>query len=422
MDRAVSIHPRLPTSPRADSAWFARRDEFKQLVDSSDCERIAGQEFNIRQITPSTLLGAGQVAQVADFIAAEEVDVAFVDHQLSPVQQQKLEAAWGVKVVDRTGLILEIFASRARTREGCLQVELASLNYQLGRLVRSWTHLERQRGGHGFLGGPGERQIELDRRMIRDRIQRLEKDLQHVRKMRATQRAGRDRSAVQTVALVGYTNAGKSTLFNRLCSSDVHAADQLFATLDPTLRKLALPNGLSLMLSDTVGFVQDLPHELVDAFRATLEEVMEADLIIHVRDIADPESAMQKNVVEETLQQMGLQGDAMPIMIEVLNKCDLAPHVTSQITETIHGSRLALSALNGEGIEALQTLLEQWLQTSMPRYSLKIPVSDGKTLALCHEKGVVITQKVDDDWMHLTVQLPLRYATTLGLIEPDETW
>jgi len=418
----VSIHPRLPSSPRADSAWFARRDEFKQLVDSSHCERVAGQEFNIRQITPSTLLGSGQVTQIADLIAAEEVDVAFVDHQLTPVQQCNLETAWAVKVVDRTGLILEIFASRARTREGCLQVELASLNYQLGRLVRSWTHLERQRGGHGFLGGPGERQIELDRRMIRDRIQRLEADLQQVRNMRATQRAGRDRNAVQTVALVGYTNAGKSTLFNRLCHSDVHAANQLFATLDPTLRKLTLPNGLSLMLSDTVGFVQDLPHELVDAFRATLEEVVEADLIIHVRDIADPESAMQKNVVEKTLQQMGLHGDAMPIMIEVLNKCDLAPDISSQITETIHGSRLALSALNGDGVEALQALLQQWLQTSMPRYSMKIPVGDGKTVALCHEKGVVLTQTMDDEYIYLSVQLPLRYATTLGLIEREEEW
>ncbi|MDQ6975085.1 MAG: GTPase HflX [Mariprofundaceae bacterium] len=421
-DRAVSIHPRLPSSARVDSAWLARRNEFEQLVAASHCERVGGQEMNIRQIVPSTLFGAGQVTQIGDFIVAEEADVAFVDHQLSPVQQRNLETAWSVKVVDRTGLILEIFASRARTREGGLQVELASLNYQLGRLVRSWTHLERQRGGHGFLGGPGERQIELDRRMIRDRIQRLEKDLKQVRKMRATQRAGRERNAVQTVALVGYTNAGKSTLFNRLCQSNVHVANQLFATLDPTLRKLELPNGLSLMLSDTVGFVQDLPHELVNAFRATLEEVVEADLILHVRDIADPEATMQKQVVEQTLEQMGLQGDGMPIVVEVLNKCDLTPHVTSHITENIHGSRLALSALDGRGIEDLQALLQRWLQKSMPTYTLKIPVSDGRTLALCHEKGVVIAQQTDDEYIQMTVQLPLRYATALGCIKKDEVW
>jgi len=361
------------------------------------------------------------VEQLGQWMEANEAEVAFVDYQLSPVQQRNLETAWGVKVVDRTGLILEIFADRARTREGCLQVELASLNYQLGRLVRSWTHLERQRGGHGFLGGPGERQIELDRRMIRQSIQRLEIELAHVRRMRATQRGGRTRNAIQTVALVGYTNAGKSTLFNRLCQSDVHAADQLFATLDPTLRKLTLPNGLILMMSDTVGFVQDLPHELVDAFRATLEEVMEADLIIHVRDMADPESAMQKQVVEETLQQMGLHGDDIPVMIEVLNKCDLAPHIESRICEGTHGSRLALSALRGEGVDALLTLLQQWLQDAMQLCQLRIPLGDGKTLALCHQHGVIVEQHYDEEALHLQVQLPARYAMQLADFMVDES-
>ncbi|MDQ6979767.1 MAG: GTPase HflX, partial [Mariprofundaceae bacterium] len=364
---------------------------------------------------------SGQVEQLGQWMEAKEAEVAFVDHQLSPVQQRNLETAWGVKVVDRTGLILEIFADRARTREGCLQVDLASLNYQLGRLVRSWTHLERQRGGHGFLGGPGERQLELDRRMIRQSIQRLEVDLSHVRRMRATQRSGRERNAVQTVALVGYTNAGKSTLFNRLCQSDVHAADQLFATLDPTLRKLTLPHGLSLMMSDTVGFVQDLPHELVDAFRATLEEVMEADLVIHVRDMADPESAMQKQVVEETLQHMGLHGDDMPMMIEVLNKCDLAPHIESRMCEGTHGSRLALSALSGEGVDDLLTVLQQWLQASMQVCELRVPLGDGKTVALCHEHGVILEQRYDDEALYLRAQLPARYALQLAdMIVQDE--
>jgi len=391
------------------------------LIAASHCQCIGSQSVAVRQLLPRSLLGSGQVEQLGQWMEANEAEVAFVDHQLSPVQQRNLETAWGVKVVDRTGLILEIFADRARTREGCLQVELASLNYQLGRLVRSWTHLERQRGGHGFLGGPGERQIELDRRMIRQTIQRLEVDLSQVRRMRATQRSGRERNAIQTVALVGYTNAGKSTLFNRLCQSDVHAADQLFATLDPTLRKLTLPNGLLLMMSDTVGFVQDLPHELVDAFRATLEEVMEADLIIHVRDMADPESAMQKQVVEETLQQMGLHGDEMPVMIEVLNKCDLAPHIESRICEGTHGSRLALSALSGKGVDDLLTVLQQWLQDAMQVCELRVPLGDGKTVALCHKHGVILQQHHDDEALYLQVQLPARYAMQLAdMISTDK--
>jgi GTP-binding protein HflX len=324
-DIAISVHPALAAKRIGEYVWAARAEEFDRLVEATDCKRVDSMSFTVRRALAGTLFGKGQVEETRLMVERCEADVVFVDHPLSPVQQRNLETAWQSKVVDRTGLILEIFASRARTREGVLQVELASLNYQLGRLVRSWTHLERQRGGFGFLGGPGERQIELDRRMIRNSIRSLEKDLEKVKRMRSTQREGRKRKDIPTVALVGYTNAGKSTLFNHLTDSGVYVADQLFATLDPTLRLLELNDGLRLMLSDTVGFVQELPHELVDAFRATLEEVTEADLILHIRDAADPMLAEQGQVVKDTLEQLGLVGDGAPPVLEVLNKKDLVP-------------------------------------------------------------------------------------------------
>jgi len=351
-------------------------------------------------------LGSGQVARIADLVEQLAAAVVFVDHPLTPVQQRNLEKAWQSKVVDRTGLILEIFAARARTREGVLQVQLASLNYQVSRLVRSWTHLERQRGGFGFMGGPGERQIELDRRMIRQQIKQLEKELDQVRTRRATQRAERQRNAIPTVALVGYTNAGKSTLFNRLTSADVHAGDQLFATLDPTLRQVDLGKKTSIVLSDTVGFVQALPHELVDAFRATLEEVMEADLILHVRDIADGESQNQKAVVESTLRQLGLDGDDAPPMVEVLNKCDLAPHITSTITPDIKGSRLAISAINGDGIAELCDFLRRWTQRDWQMQTLHFAASDGARIARCYQHGEVQSLTTKDDQVTIRCLLP----------------
>jgi len=414
IDLAMSVHPKFSDLRLTDYTWTSRREEFDRLVEASHCELKHSVSFPIRKATAATLLGSGQVGNIAQQVEENEIVVVFVDHQLSPVQQRNLETAWNTKVVDRTGLILEIFAARARTREGVMQVELASLNYQVSRLVRSWTHLERQRGGVGFMGGPGERQIELDRRMIRVRIKSVEKDLAHVRKMRATQRAGRKRKDIPTVALVGYTNAGKSTLFNRLTEANVYVADQLFATLDPTLRKLELAGSSSVILSDTVGFVQNLPHELVDAFRATLEEVIEADLILHMRDVSDPETVTQKQVVEETLVELGLEGDDAPPVVEVLNKIDLAPHICSTIVEDIAGSRVALSAITGEGVEDLTQLLRDWMEAGMETMQLTIALSDGKTLAYCHQYGRILSQDVQDDSLSVVVKIPAKYVEKLA--------
>ncbi len=355
---------------------------------------------------PAMLLGEGQVAAQGEALHARSVEVAVIDAQLSPVQQRNLEKAWGCKVIDRTGLILDIFGERARTSEGALQVELAHLDYQRSRLVRSWTHLERQRGGFGFLGGPGETQIEADRRLIGDRIVRLKKELEQVRRTRHLHRHARKRVPFPVVALVGYTNAGKSTLFNAMTGAEVVAKDQLFATLDPTMRGLRLPSGRRAILSDTVGFISELPTELVAAFRATLEEVAEADVILHVRDIAHPDTAAQRADVLAVLADMvadGMLDAGWPNRcIEVLNKADLAGGVAAVAAR---GGAVAVSAVTGEGLDALAAAIDGRIAAGMDVAEYDIPPADGARLAWLYQHGEVIERADDEAAIHVRVRL-----------------
>ena len=336
----------------------------------------------------------------------KRVGVVVVDATLSPVQQRNLEREWSCKVIDRTGLILDIFGERARTKEGALQVELAHLDYQRSRLVRSWTHLERQRGGFGFLGGPGETQIEADRRLITDRIVRLKRELDQVRRTRGLHRSARSRVPFPVVALVGYTNAGKSTLFNSLTGAAVHAEDQLFATLDPTMRGLHLPSGRKAILSDTVGFISELPTELVAAFRATLEEVAEADIILHVRDIAHPETAAQRanvNAVLEDLEKDGaLDGDWRNRTVEVLNKADL---LAGTANVPLRGDAVPVSAVTGEGLPALLTAIGERIAAGMQQMDYELSLQDGAGLAWLYQHGEVLQRTDSEDAIHLRVRL-----------------
>ena len=366
---------------------------------------VGATAVRVRQSRPATLLGAGQAAELGTRIAEAEAELVVVDNNLTPVQQSNLEKIWNAKVIDRTGLILEIFGERAATAEGRLQVELAHLDYQAGRLVRSWTHLERQRGGFGFLGGPGETQIEADRRMIRDRMARIRRELEQVTRTRGLHRARRQRAPWPVIALVGYTNAGKSTLFNRLTGADVMAQDMLFATLDPTMRQISLPGIDKAILSDTVGFVSDLPHQLVAAFRATLEEVLSADLILHVRDIAHPDSDAQKADVLDVLADLGAapgdgeagegQGAQTP-MIEVWNKADLIDDPDQLAAVQARAAKddwvALVSALTGAGVDALKRQLSDILGKAHRRYELALDASDGAALAWLHAHGEVLSE------------------------------
>ncbi len=360
----------------------------------------------LRNRRPATLLGDGQVEAQGEALQAEGVTVAVVDAALSPVQQRNLERRWDCKVIDRTGLILDIFGERAQTREGTLQVELAHLEYQRSRLVRSWTHLERQRGGFGFLGGPGETQIEADRRLIGDRIVRLKKDLEQVRRTRGLHRSARRRVPFPVIALVGYTNAGKSTLFNALTGSEVTARDQLFATLDPTMRGLRLPSGRRAILSDTVGFISELPTELVAAFRATLEEVAEADVILHVRDGAHPDSAAQRGDVIAVLDSMArdhtLDADWPSRTIEVLNKADLLGGVSHVPARP---GAVAVSAITGEGMASLLEAIDTRIAAAMELADYVIPPADGARLAWLYQHGEVVGRTDADTAIHVTVRL-----------------
>ncbi|MFA5899442.1 MAG: GTPase HflX [Hyphomicrobium sp.] len=375
-----------------------RLQEATGLAEAIDLNVVESLLVPVANPRPATLFGTGKVESLKAQIAEQQIDLVIIDHPVSPIQQRNLERAWDAKVLDRTGLILEIFGRRARTKEGRLQVELAHLSYQKSRLVRTWTHLERQRGGYGFLGGPGEAQIELDRRMIDERIIAIRKDLEVVVRTRELHRKGRRRMPYPVVAIVGYTNAGKSTLFNRITGADVYAKHQLFATLDPTMREVRLSSGRRIILSDTVGFISDLPTMLVAAFRATLEEVIEADLVLHVRDISHAETDSQARDVEAVLKDLGIdtQAAAAPIL-EVWNKIDLLSAQT--LEEAVSAARwverppVLVSAVTGEGILTLLGEVDRRLGLGDVVFELVIPIEGGRLMSWLHEETEVLERE-----------------------------
>ncbi len=404
-DGRPASHQHAPEDRLAEAMGLAR---------AIDLDVKGGYLVTVSRPRPATLMGSGKVEEIKALVLADKIELVIVDHPLAPIQQRNLEKAWNAKVLDRTGLILEIFGRRARTREGRLQVELAHLDYQRSRLVRTWTHLERQRGGFGFLGGPGESQLEADRRMIRDRIAAIRLELEDVRRTRDLHRGGRARVPYPVVALVGYTNAGKSTLFNRLTGADVVARDQLFATLDPTMREVRLPasgvakdqgstgNGRRIILSDTVGFISQLPTMLVAAFRATLEEVIEADVILHVRDISHDESLAQRADVETVLRELGIATqDEDSRLLEVWNKIDCLG--AAQRDEVANAARRQLhtpvlvSAVTGEGIDGLLALLAERLGRKDETFELVVPAQEGRLLAWLHENTEIVERTTNDD-------------------------
>ena len=393
------------------------RDSEARLEEATGLARAIGLTIAeavaapISQIRPATYLGKGKVEEIVGLITGHDIELVVMDCALSPIQQRNLEKEWNTKVLDRTGLILEIFGRRAKTKEGALQVELAHLNYQRSRLVRSWTHLERQRGGFGFMGGPGETQIEADRRLIGDRITRIENEIKKVQATRRLHRAGRQRVPYRVVALVGYTNAGKSTLFNRLTKAEVTAADMLFATLDPTLRALTLPHGGKAMLSDTVGFISNLPTQLVAAFRATLEEVLEADIILHVRDIAHDDADAQQNDVDKVLRQLGIDTDASERILEVWNKIDRFDADQRENIANIAARRppekpcFLVSAETGEGVDELLAAIETRLAASRITLDLSVDASDGAGISWLHRNAEVLVKELHEGQFDMVVRV-----------------
>ncbi len=401
--RVGVLHPYIKGAPREKRTPEACLAEARGLAEAIDLQIVHAEIYPIRTPRSGTLFGSGQVAVIAELVKAHAIAVVVVNGALTPVQQRNLELAWNCKVIDRTGLILEIFGARARTREGRSQVELAALSYQRSRLVRSWTHLERQRGGHGFFGGPGETQIETDRRQIDQRIHRLRGELEEVKRTRGLHRRAR---RYPSVALVGYTNAGKSTLFNRLTRAEVVVADQLFATLDPTMRAVDLPTGGKVILSDTVGFISGLPTGLVAAFQATLEEVLAADIILHVRDISHPDSEAQKLDVHKVLSEMGLDEMVDAGLLEALNKIDL---LDEEAREKVHNQAarnpdtVPVSALTGEGADELLALLERRLALSRRIVEYSLSHADPSAIAWLYDHAEVLSRHDDGGYVRLRV-------------------
>ena len=406
MTNAIVLYPYLKTEKGVRSP-DAVLSEAVSLTRAIDLNVSYAEVLPLREIKANAYLGKGTISRLLPL--AQGVEVVIIACHLSPLQQRNLEKEWHTKVIDKTALILEIFGQRARTREGVLQVELAHLTYARSRLVRSWTHLERQRGGSGFLGGPGETQIELDRRLLDDDIIKIKKELIEVKKTRELHRRARRRVPYPIVALVGYTNAGKSTLFNRLTQADVMAKDMLFATLDPTMRHLKLPHGTDVILSDTVGFISDLPTELIMAFRATLEEVLEADVIVHVRDYSHPDTEAQKQDVESVLSDLGVKDQVDKGLIEVLNKADLLPLEEQKCLwrqKSRYLNEFPISALTGQGIDAFLERVENELMKDNCLLNLSLPIERGDLLASLYRKGQVITRKDNQKTISVSVYLP----------------